>query len=148
MYYNIPFFLPRLPRLVAPKDGTGVGPADRTGVKLFFYFTGAMLGVRPARLCLAVAGGCSMFIFFSKHWGSEVPWLNSLRSFFAKNLIPVPSDGATGQAGQAGFRGSGFKVPSTLKPLNRERLREIIIPYIPDLPRLPGTSMLYSGMDP
>jgi hypothetical protein len=51
---------------------------------------------------------CSMFIFFSKHWGSDVPWLNSLRTFSAKNLT-----------GQAGFRGSGlwglgFKVPSTL----------------------------------
>jgi len=44
-------------------DGTGVAPADGTGVKLFFYFTGAMLDVRPARNALACeAGGCSMFI--------------------------------------------------------------------------------------
>jgi len=50
--------------------------------------------------------------------GSRVPRLNSpqydlpdlrgkLRSFSSKNFTPVPSAGATGQAGQAGFKGSG-----------------------------------------
>jgi len=35
--------------------------------------------------------------------GSGVPRLNSLRSFSAKNFTPVPSAGATGQAGLARF---------------------------------------------
>jgi Lon protease-like protein len=53
------------------------------------------------------------------------------------------------------FRVQGFRVYESkfinLEPLNLktfEPLQEITTPYIPDLPRLPGTSMLYSGMDP
>lgn len=56
----------------------------------------------------------------------------------------VQSSGVQG----SGVRGSKF---INLEPLNLktfEPLQEIITPYIPDLPRLPGTSMLYSGMDP
>jgi hypothetical protein len=41
-----PSFLPHLSRRpAAPADGTGVNPADLTGVKLFFYFTGAIIPI-------------------------------------------------------------------------------------------------------
>jgi len=36
-------FYPACP--VAPANGNGVNPADFTGVKLFFYFTGAIIPI-------------------------------------------------------------------------------------------------------
>jgi len=52
-----PSFLPSMPRPVAPADGTGVDPADRTGVKLFSISPGPLfqLGL-PARALQWQAG--------------------------------------------------------------------------------------------